>query len=286
MRLLLVKLTGLLNTLIGKNMKNKIIVITIALIIGIGIFLNQQLKSEQKTALLETNNASENNSSTLDIELTVSELTEKKTLATHTEAELPFGVIYKRNLLKKELHELLNCHKSNSCPIDNSDPRASDLLLGQQITAKLNEYKALALENDYYDDETAAIVKKFITNSNGYVQESAIDLMSAMPPNSDNAQTLIKTLETSYDAKIMNQSMKELQRYPQLSSQVDKLYQKSLQTGSFYVAQEIAMNILPQLNTQNIEQYTEVANNLPQNSKRADALWSNINEFNLRQKGG
>jgi len=35
MRLLLVKLTDLLNTLTDKNMKNKIIVITIVLVIGI-----------------------------------------------------------------------------------------------------------------------------------------------------------------------------------------------------------------------------------------------------------
>ncbi len=207
-------------------------------------------------------------------------------LVTQDEPALTAKASNTRKKIKEALHELLNCHKTSTCPVDNSDSRASDLLLGQQITAKLDEYIELSLNNDYFDEESAQIVNEFIANRDGYVQESALNLMSAMAPNITNAQALLTALSTSYDAKIMKQAIKELQRYPELSSQIDKLYQQSLQTGSFYVAQEIALNILPQLTSSNIAQYEAIARNLPQNSKRADALWSNIKEFKLKQSRG
>jgi len=280
-------------------MNKKLIVTAISLSIAAGIIV--KLTSEADKTI-DSSQVSTNNQSIIKTQQTLNlsasqtkqrqsnepttEQLRAKAVITQAEPELSLEVSKAREKLKNELHELLHCHETNTCPVDNSDPRAADLLLGQQITAKIEEYTELTLQHDFFDEETAQLIQEFISNQDGYVQESAINLMSAMAPNSESAQALLATLTTSYDAKIMRQSMKELQRYPELSNQVDKLYQQSLQTGSFYVAQEIALNILPQLNTSNIDQYEAVAKSLPQNSKRSDALWSNINEYKLRQSGG
>lgn len=189
------------------------------------------------------------------------------------------------NLLS-EIKQLKDCHLTNSCPVDNSDPRASELLRGQMIKDKLAAYTELTLNNDEAVEETNALIQSLIDYPDGHVQAAVINLMSANAPNEENGEALIVALAQSYDAKIMDQAMTELIRYPQLAEQADNLFSQSLQTGSFYVAQEIAQRILPYLNQDNIELYEKIAQSLPPKSKRARALWSNINEYKKLSTGG
>ncbi|WP_308368105.1 MULTISPECIES: hypothetical protein [unclassified Microbulbifer] len=191
-----------------------------------------------------------------------------------------------RSLLHRQIVELANCHQTYSCPQDLSDPRASDILQGKMLAEKLRAYADFHRENDYFDEESAEMARAFLDHPDGFVQEAAIDLMSMQAPNRDNALVLIEALKSSYDARIVNQAMKELQRYPDLQPQVDQLLSQSLQTGSLFVAQEMALNILPHLSPQNLQAFEEVAEKLPQNSLRVKALKSNLREFRLRQSGG
>jgi hypothetical protein len=247
--------------------------------------INQDATSTENTLASSLNQPSKLIQANANIEPSAEKLKKKALKVTSKEAT-PIELAAKRKTLKQRLYDLQHCNKTDTCPVDNSDPRASDLLLGQQITDKLTQYTELHLENDYFDEEAAEMARDFINNPDGFVQEAALDLMSAMPPSPENAQALLDMLSDSYDAKIMNQAMKELERYPEYTQQIDQLFAQSLQTGSFYVAQEIALNILPYLNDSNLQTYIDIANKLPQNSKRADALWSNIKEYQLRQTGG
>jgi len=191
-----------------------------------------------------------------------------------------------RELLQEQLLELSNCHQTYTCPEDNSDPRASDILWGQMLAEKLQAFADFHRQHDHFDEQTNEIARQFLDHSDGFVQEAAITLLSMQAPNLESGQTLIDALKNSYDAKIMQQAMKELQRYPELAPKVDQLYAQSLQTGSFYVAQEIALNILPHLNKSNVSMYEAVADKLPQHSLRAKALKSNIKEFKLQSSWG
>ncbi|NVK25062.1 MAG: hypothetical protein HWE10_09060 [Gammaproteobacteria bacterium] len=185
----------------------------------------------------------------------------------------------KRQELLSQLDKLKNCHQTKTCPVDNSDPRGSELLRGQKIKQVIEAYMELTLVNDFANAETNYVIRSFIDFPDGHVQEAVLKLMSALEPNQDNALALIVALADSYNAKIVNQAMAELQRYPELSSQTDELFSQSLQTGSFYVAQEVAQQIFPYLNNDNIGFYEEVAKSLPPKSKRSEALWSNIKEY-------
>lgn len=191
-----------------------------------------------------------------------------------------------KDLLHRQIVELANCHQTYSCPQNLSDPRASDILQGEMLAEKLRAYADFHRKNDYFDKESAEMARAFLDHSDGFVQEAAIELMSLQAPNRNTALALIDALKSSYDAKVMSQAMKELQRYPDLQPQVDQLLAQSLQTGSLFVAQEVALNILPHLSPQNLQAFEAVAEKLPQHSLRAKALRSNLREFRLRQSGG
>ncbi|MBU2917607.1 hypothetical protein KO505_06470 [Psychrosphaera sp. F3M07] len=277
-------------------MSNKIL-ITLGLVLVTVIAL-ETLKTKPndlKTEIIENNSEPESHiqnkltdqNSVQDavIEPKVDELPLKET-GKATEPLLTQNQELQRQGLIKELNDLKTCHLNNSCPVDNSDSRASELLRGQKIKEKLEAYKQLTIENGYVDAETNELIRLFIDYPDGHVQEEVINMMRASALNTENALALISSLEKSYDAKIMNQAMDELLRYPNLSAQTDQLFTQSLQTGSFYVAQEIAQKILPYLNANNIALYESIAKTLPQNSKRANALWSNINEYKKKTSGG
>lgn len=195
-------------------------------------------------------------------------------------------VLQQRGSLQSQIVALANCGATYSCPEDTSDPRASDLLLGKKLAEMLAAYAELHRQNGYYDAQSAEMARNFIDHADGFVQEAALNLMSIQPPDKDSAVALINAMKSSYDAKIMKQAMQELQRYPDLQIQVDRLLANSLQTGSLYVAQEVALNILPHLNAKNYLKFQSIAEKLPQNSQRARALKSNLREFRLRNSGG
>ncbi len=208
------------------------------------------------------------------------------TIETNSSEDLGEEATQKRLKLSDELNALLNCQLTDSCPEDNSDPRAASILLGNMLAEKLQQYLDLHLDNNYYDAQSLAMVKQFLNYPDGHVQEKAINLMSAQPADLETGQALINVLEDSFDAKIMNQSLIELQRYPQLGDEIKSLLQSSLVTGSFYVAREIASQIIPFLNEDNINSYIDIANKLPPRSKRARFLKANIKEYQLRQTSG
>jgi len=191
-----------------------------------------------------------------------------------------------REKLTSELQSLLHCRANQTCPEDDSDPRAGSILLGKLIATALHDYLQLHLEQGYFDQASLDMVKNFVNYPDGHVQEEAINLMSQQQPDADTARALIDALKDSFDAKIIKQSMLELLRYPELTGEIQVLLQQSLVTGSFLVTQEIAANILPFLNTANIDSYISIANQLPVRSKRARYLNANIKEFQMRQSGG
>lgn len=191
-----------------------------------------------------------------------------------------------RSTLQSDIGQLANCHATYSCPQDFSDPRASDIKQGRMLAEKIREYTEFHQERDYFDEQSAEMARSFLDHPDGFVQEAAIDLMSMQYPSEENGLALVESLKDGYDAKIMEQAMKELQRYPSLKPEVSGLLADSLKTGSFFVAQEVALNILPHLNMENLGLFESVAGDLPQNSVRAKALKSNIREFKLRQSNG
>ncbi|MCF2947817.1 hypothetical protein L0668_06850 [Paraglaciecola aquimarina] len=183
-----------------------------------------------------------------------------------------------RETLTQELAELRNCKQTASCPIDDSDPRASSFLLAKQLSEKLQRYAELHSSNQYYDQQTAQITQDYLTYPDGHVQSAALDLMQEQAPNTESAKVLIDALQSSYDGKLMKQAMEELQRYPELEAAITELFTNHLQTGAFNLAQELAKNIDDFIHANNIEQYKALADSLPPRSAKSKYLKSAILE--------
>lgn len=277
-------------------MKTKLLMILIILFfLLLMIYYWQSNKSEQRLAdvtqtVIEKLEQDDNNSN-LNNDISAN----KETATSHAHPdeisnEVAFALSEKartqREKLTSELLSLLHCRANQTCPEDDSDPRAGSLLVGKLIAQTLHDYLQLHLEENYFDQASLDMVKAFVNYPDGHVQEEAINLMSQQQPDTQTARTLIKALKNSFDAKIIKQSMLELLRYPELASEIQLLLQQSMVTGSFLVAQEIAANILPYLTTANIDSYINIANQLPVRSKRARFLKANIKEFQMRQSGG
>ena len=191
-----------------------------------------------------------------------------------------------REALTQDIQRLLKCHLDASCPSAaqaSKDPRADHFLRAKKLADKLIQYRKQHLDEGYFDEKSQQMVQDSLAFADGLVQQEAIHLMSSQAPNLNNAKQLIEQLKTSFDAKIMRQSMLELQRYPSLQGSLDSLFQQSLQTGSFYVAREVAANIQTYLNPNNIDSYQALAEQLPARSKRARLLRQSIQAYRLSQ---
>ena len=191
-----------------------------------------------------------------------------------------------RTTLEQELDALRNCKQTSSCPIDDSDPRASSFLLAIQISEKLQRYAQLHKNNQYYDQQTALTTQDYLTYPDGHVQSAALDLMQAQAPNAESAKVLIDALKSSYDGKLMAQAMEELQRYPQLEPQITELFSNQLKTGAFNLAQELAKNIGDFIHADNIAYYKSLADSLPPRSAKAKYLKTAILEAEFGLTGG
>jgi len=275
-------------------MKNRKLLITIILALT-AIMAYQLLESKQTADQAESQEptavqSSESMQKSADqaqlTEPSSEQLTAKSTRPQTQQAQLSKEAQSIRDRLNQELHTLNNCEENQTCPEDNSDPRASSILKSKMLSNLLVQYRNLHIEQDYFDDETTQLTQAFLNNPDGHVQEQAINLMSVQVANSDSAKLLISALETSFDAKIMKQAMTELRRYPELEPEIQTLFSQTLKTGSFYVGQELANNILPFLSEDNIEHYRQLADELPANGVKAKALKSNIHEYQLKRTGG
>lgn len=192
-----------------------------------------------------------------------------------------------RSLINQELDKLGLCPEAIDCPKkEPDDPRGASIELGQQIANLLNDYLALLNKHQVFDDDSRNLTLKYLVHPDGHVQEQAINLLSAHPVDNESGMVLINALKDGYDAPVMRQAMHELQRYQGLNAEIDALFQSGMLTGSFYVAREIAKNILPFLNADNIEGYRQLLTSLPPRSKRARYLKANIKEFDLRNTQG
>lgn len=270
-------------------MKNKIILIgfTIAAIV-IGVFVARlnMLSSDTSSATNDNKITTSLDADAKKSKTTAAQMGNLEEFNHSEEKRFSASAANQEALLIDELMDLFHCKQNNNCPQDNSDPRASSILLGKKLSEKLKQYTDFHLQHDFFDQQSIDLTKQFLVHSDGYVQQEAINLMSAQEPNLELASLLITELENSFDAKIIHQSLKELQRYPELSSDIQQLFSSVLTTGSFYAGEELATNILPFLNSSNVNHFIAVADSLPQNSAKVRALRSNIEEFLLRQSKG
>ncbi len=190
----------------------------------------------------------------------------------------------------ERLQALAQCDEAQpqQCRLDDSDPRAAHFDLGQRVTKELAILAALARRNALGDVDGNGIARRSMQYEDGHVQEAALDLMSALPPNSANVDVILDTLQRGHDAQIYTQAMRELVRYPDQAarSRIESTLMETLQSGGHFAGQAVAQEIMPFLNSSNLPRFQELAQQLPPGSAKRRLLEGTLEEFKQQQSGG
>mgnify|MGYP001548217801 CR=1 FL=1 len=289
-------------------MKNKLPTTFIAIItalLGTGIAVHilssdvliRQDKPETSINTSNPNNSITEKPSAERIQIANQELSEsipKQIKKDNTEESLPttkekVGEKVSYAGLFGRLEKLKSCSKGlTDCDLPQTDPRSAELELGQRIAKTIDVMTLLSQSSSEDNEQYHQIAQEYVKHHDGHVQESALELMATLNPNPDNVKALIEGLNNTHDAKIYNMSLIEFSRHtdPQLKSEIDTLLVNTLTTGGHFASQEVAKNILPLLNDDNIEKYRQVLEQIQPTSDKAKSLKANIEEYDLQQSGG
>jgi hypothetical protein len=219
------------------------------------------------------------------IKQSMSDHFEKKTASNRSEAALknPESELVR---IQDHLFTIANCEENQDCPFADTDPKAVYFSIGQAIK---NDLAKLAIEfSDKPNPELAVIARQYVQFENDHVRESALQLMSSQPPETENVDAIISGLSNSHDASIYQMAMVEFQRYPEQASKqkIQTFFTTTLQQGGFYAKRQVAEGLLPFLNASNISQFRELQATLPANQAHSKLLLQNIEEFELMASGG
>ena len=197
---------------------------------------------------------------------------------THTEITKHVKDDEKEAILQS-INRLLTCHKTQSCPVDNSDPRASEFLRRDKIVQAAQKLLG------YSGDDVAAMARRLLAYEDGYVQEMALNLLDSMDLDTRNVDAMLDALEKSYDAKIVKQIMHQLQRYS-VDNRFEVVFESLLTHGSIYAANTVARELLPFIQEDNIESYKAILHKLDANTKKAQLLKATLFEYEMQHSGG
>lgn len=192
---------------------------------------------------------------------------------------LPDEFYQQREALISRLDQASACRETGECAESVDDPRAAMFEQEERLVDALKSLQDLYAAHQFEDQQLAEITGQYLVSPLGRVQFQALAMMQQQSPHTENAQILLDALDDSYDAKVMESALTELQRYPELDQSIDELLIKNLRTGSFYASRTIAQGIQPFLNKSNLAAYEAVLEELPAQTAKARLLSASINAF-------
>jgi len=180
----------------------------------------------------------------------------------------------KRNNLTNELSELETCQENDRCNFADTDPKAVYFAVSDAIKTKLRHFKEQA------DSEAIRLMGlRFITFDNDEVRLAALDLIASQPPKADNIPNLIKGIKWSTDPSVFKAGIMEFSRYPQQNAEITQFLLETIQSGAIFVKREVAKQILPLLNPDNIQQFEQLLLTLPAKNTTTQNLKNTLLEY-------
>lgn len=191
--------------------------------------------------------------------------------------------------LSQQLDALARCEQTQTCPVDNHDPYASEYHRHQAMAALLNQLQAGAgadAANQRDADSLRSLAWQYLSWPDGHVQSAALSLLSTLPPVPENVPSLTTALTNSFDAPLMRQALAELGRYPEQTDVMTPFFINIMSTGSLFAGQEVARGLLPFLTPANVGHYQALQGRLEPQSAKARDLKAVLAEFERRQTNG
>jgi hypothetical protein len=163
-----------------------------------------------------------------------------------------------------EAKRLKACY-AGGCAYPETDPRAYDFALGQDLRNTLLGMAKVALEQSVASEELSAIGREYLDNLDGHVQEAALALLATQPTSRENLQAILQFVIGGFDAQLVPLALRELARYGQQAEMelIDNAFAQAMLTGAPFVANLLSRGILPFLHDGNLRFYRELDERLP-----------------------
>lgn len=186
-----------------------------------------------------------------------------------------------------ELRDLKKCYIED-CGSEKTDARTSYFNVGQKIRQKLLQVQALVETEDVAEPNISEMAREFIENSDGHVQEAAMDLMSTQKPSHQNLLAILEYVLKGNDAELIPQALLELRRYPSEEDQelIRQTLAQVLLTGAPFVAKAVAEKSDLFINDKNIKFFESVTQQIDPKSLVAISLQSSLREFRRKSSAG
>lgn len=185
-----------------------------------------------------------------------------------TKAELPkVPTTVELTNLPDQLEQLNDCYLVR-CAYPDSDRKTYEFAVGRDIQKRLLQL-AEQLRTDEHTNEqdnrgVSALAVGFLANSDGHVQEGALDVLASLPTSPEALTAILKNVIEGYDAELIEQGMAELERY---QDEVDlvRIHQTLAQgmiTGAPFTAREISAHISPFVTMRSVRFYRDLLGQL------------------------
>lgn len=178
----------------------------------------------------------------------------------------------------------LNRCYSEDCVPETVAPPTAYYEAGQNIKLELMKLRDFVQANDLTDSRVSNIAIQALDNSDGHVQTVALDLLASQPTSSEALDAILDKVVRGYDAEMIEQAVKELQRYDAPASQ-EKIRQylaEEMVTGAPFVSQAIAQHIHPFLNSESISLFQATSEKIGPGTITYDRLQASLKEFQKR----
>jgi hypothetical protein len=201
-----------------------------------------------------------------------------------TKTKLSSAEVKKQMDRFEETIERLNRCYSEDCVPETVSPPTANYEAGQNIKLELMKLRDFVQANDLTDSRVSNVAIQALDNSDGHVQTVALDLLASQPTSSEALDAILEKVVRGYDAEMIEQAFKELQRYDAPASQ-EKIRQylaEEMVTGAPFVSQAIAQHIHPFLNSESVSLFQATSEKIGPGTITYDRLQASLKEFQNR----
>jgi len=187
----------------------------------------------------------------------------------------------------QSIHSALLCWSSNDCNYPETDPRSYSFAVAKDIANQLDEFLKES-DDPKFAEEAEKIAEESMKILDGHVQSKALEIYGKLPPSGKNLQSILSGIENSPNPLVVEQSMKEFQRYlgtPE-EEKIQAFLSNFIAHGGQFSSEQASEAIYPFLNERSVGQFRDALTKMESASTQAQYLRAAIQEFERSQSGG
>jgi hypothetical protein len=203
-------------------------------------------------------------------------------------APAPATVTAPKAGLLQALRETKTCFDRENCDFPQTDPRSYSFAVGRRLAEQLSELGAAYSADPSMEAEVAEAAREFMLVQDGFVQEQAMLLMGQLPPNPANVDAMITGLQNSSDPLLVEQAMKEWERYIGTAeeSRIQEFLADFIAHGGQFSSEKASEMILSFLNERSLPTFEEKLTSMIPESTPARYLRAALDQYKMQRQGG